>query len=628
MKIRVFTRKVLSLICAVFIFSSTMVTSFYIRPLEVYAASVALEFGEGFLSVVCDVLFSFGCKFSGYVQAASAVVSFSDFYEKRRVEILEEAAENPDYLKQQLRFGYKAKEDTRDKEVVITKEKMVSAADWGIAHQADDKIDSLSDLPEEFIQAAQAFAISELNISAVDGSAPNTSIMVDAMAYYYSFETLRHSGSYKDMTVSYTGSLWWDSYRYYATPGTTIMIERTTGFSGSYTFDGGTVADNGICYVSRDVLDTSSVVGSVTSFQHCLGNYKSAVYPHGEVPPISFPGNYSFLNLRFPLSVTYSSSPSVDVPYAGAGAVTWNGTADIGKTIDNQNAAASLDEYIGKTLSANGEIVVPTDPAIPDESESSGTGEGEGDVTLTGIAAWLQKIFNGILALPGNIASAFDSALVNIGTKIDAIPAVLTDIRDKALSKIYNGLLALPGNIASAFDSALVNIGAKIDAIPSVLADIRDKIISIPDNIGKELAKLGDWLQTIPGALADIKDQVIAVPKSIAAEISAFFAIDTTRINNSYSDMTNALKAKLSAINQIIDIFDKTNYSFSDTPPVFTMQTPDALKQAVQSDTIVIMDLTKYADAFYWCRTILSAVLWVAFGKWVLDQFDVQFHVG
>ncbi|MDB2034828.1 hypothetical protein PM001_01760 [[Clostridium] symbiosum] len=582
MKIRVFTRKVLSLICAVFIFSSTMVTSFYIRPLEVYAASVALEFGEGFLSVVCDVLFSFGCKFSGYVQAASAVVSFSDFYEKRRVEILEEAAENPDYLKQQLRFGYKAKEDTRDKEVVITKEKMVSAADWGIAHQADDKIDSLSDLPEEFIQAAQAFAISELNISAVDGSAPNTSIMVDAMAYYYSFETLRHSGSYKDMTVSYTGSLWWDSYRYYATPGTTVMIERTTGFSGSYTFDGGTVADNGICYVSRDVLDTSSVVGSVTSFQHCLGNYKSAVYPHGEVPPISFPGNYSFLNLRFPLSVTYSSSPSVDVPYAGAGAVTWNGTADIGKTIDNQNAAASLDEYIGKTLTANGEIVVPTDPAFPDESESSGTGEG--DVTLTGIAAWLQKIFNGILALPGNIASAFDSALVNIGTKIDAIP--------------------------------------------SVLADIRDKIISIPDNIGKELAKLGDWLQTIPGALADIKDQVIAVPKSIAAEISAFFAIDTTRINNSYSDMTNALKAKLSAINQIIDIFDKTNYSFSDTPPVFTMQTPDALKQAVQSDTIVIMDLTKYADAFYWCRTILSAVLWVAFGKWVLDQFDVQFHVG
>lgn len=481
-----------------------------------------------------------------------------------------------------MRFGYKAKEDTRDKEVVITKEKMVSAADWGIAHQADDKIDSLSDLPEEFIQAAQAFAISELNISAVDGSAPNTSIMVDAMAYYYSFETLRHSGSYKDMTVSYTGSLWWDSYRYYATPGTTIMIERTTGFSGSYTFDGGTVADNGICYVSRDVLDTSSVVGSVTSFQHCLGNYKSAVYPHGEVPPISFPSNYSFLNLRFPLSVTYSSSPSVDVPYAGAGAVTWNGTADIGKTIDNQNAAASLDEYIGKTLTANGEIVVPTDPAIPDESESSGTGEG--DVTLTGIAAWLQKIFNGILALPGNIASAFDSALVNIGTKIDAIP--------------------------------------------SVLADIRDKIISIPDNIGKELAKLGDWLQTIPGALADIKDQVIAVPKSIAAEISAFFAIDTTRINNSYSDMTNALKAKLSAINQIIDIFDKTNYSFSDTPPVFTMQTPDALKQAVQSDTIVIMDLTKYADAFYWCRTILSAVLWVAFGKWVLDQFDVQFHVG
>lgn len=576
MKIRVFTRKVLSLICAVFIFSSTMVTSFYIRPLEVYAASVALEFGEGFLSMVCDVLFSFGCKFSGYVQAASAVVSFSDFYEKRRVEILEEAAENPDYLKQQLRFGYKAKEDTRDKEVVITKEKMVSAADWGIAHQADDKIDSLSDLPEEFIQAAQAFAISELNISAVNGSAPIDYYSLSAIDWYNTQPALKMDGYTSSGTHLWsTGKVWVSDidnskgYRYYALPGTTIYAYRPyNDKTESFTFtDPGA---NGICIMN--------------------GKYLYNPWPSSLIKPVLFVSNIEFpsgclySSLNFPVGMTYISAPSVDVPYAGAGAVIWNGTADLAATVDNQNAAASLDEYIGKTLTANGEIVVPTDPAIPDESESSGTGEGEGDVTLTGIAAWLQKIFNGILALPGNIASAFDSALVNIGTKIDAIP--------------------------------------------SVLADIRDKIISIPDNIGKELAKLGDWLQTIPGALADIKDQVIAVPKSIAAEISAFFAIDTTRINNSYLDMTNALKAKLSAINQIIDIFDKTNYSFSDTPPVFTMQTPDALKQAVQSDTIVIMDLTKYADAFYWCRTILSAVLWVAFGKWVLDQFDVQFHVG
>lgn len=580
MKIRVFTRKVLSLICAVFIFSSTMVTSFYIRPLEVYAASVALEFGEGFLSVVCDVLFSFGCKFSGYVQAASAVVSFSDFYEKRRVEILEEAAENPDYLKQQLRFGYKAKEDTRDKEVVITKEKMVSAADWGIAHQADDKIDSLSDLPEEFIQAAQAFAISELNISAVDGSKPKSSISLPALSYFYSFQTCRRSAYIGNWRVWYTGNIWsTKDYTYYATPGTIIHCKPGDSPELTFSFDeSGTKYANGIISASSSRLD----VFAGDTVKRALGIYISTSKPDPIIPFIVFPAGYSAASTAFPVSLTYVESPSVDVSYARAGAVTWNGTADIGKTIDNQNAAASLDEYIGKTLTANGEIVVPTDPAIPDESESSGTGEG--DVTLTGIAAWLQKIFNGILALPGNIASAFDSALVNIGTKIDAIP--------------------------------------------SVLADIRDKIISIPDNIGKELAKLGDWLQTIPGALADIKDQVIAVPKSIAAEISAFFAIDTTRINNSYLDMTNALKAKLSAINQIIDIFDKTNYSFSDTPPVFTMQTPDALKQAVQSDTIVIMDLTKYADAFYWCRTILSAVLWVAFGKWVLDQFDVQFHVG
>lgn len=575
MKIRVFTRKVLSLICAVFIFSSTMVTSFYIRPLEVYAASVALEFGEGFLSMVCDVLFSFGCKFSGYVQAASAVVSFSDFYEKRRVEILEEAAENPDYLKQQLRFGYKAKEDTRDKEVVITKEKMVSAADWGIAHQADDKIDSLSDLPEEFIQAAQAFAISELNFSAVDGSAPVSSLILTPEQFYNSYLMVGYSPLHDSR----------DDTRYLTISGPCWFVyDMNYGGLNFYLITKGVVTET--------ISSVSTVLSPASTYKNGYSMYKKplkSVYSGYVIDGLRDKYSYgtSIIDKLGATSMSMGLSytnPSVDVPFAGVGAVTWNGTADLAETIENQNAAASLDEYIGKTLTTNGEIVVPTDPAIPDESESSGTGEGEGDVTLTGIAAWLQKIFNGILALPGNIASAFDSALVNISTKVDAIP--------------------------------------------SVLADIRDKIISIPDNIGKELAKLGDWLQTIPGALADIKDQVIAVPKSIAAEIAAFFAIDTTRINNSYSDMTNALKAKLSAINQIIDIFDKMNYSFSDTPPVFTMQTPDALKQAVQSDTIVIMDLTKYADAFYWCRTILSAVLWVAFGKWVLDQFDVQFHVG
>lgn len=583
MKIRVFTRKVLSLICAVFIFSSTMVTSFYIRPLEVYAASVALEFGEGFLSVVCDVLFSFGCKFSGYVQAASAVVSFSDFYEKRRVEILEEAAENPDYLKQQLRFGYKSKEDTRDKEVVITKEKMVSAADWGIGHQADDKIDSLSDLPEEFIQAAQAFAISELNISAVDGSPPVMTANLSPEQFY----NLYFMGGYSPIYYRHGNSSGIKTYCDISGPSWFYIDLRDSSYLQVLVPTGTVITQ----YSNTGSVSIQSPQSTyVNGYQRYKLRYSSGISESGyqidDLGAYRYGGDFlkKIGEMSIPFSMAYVASPSVDVPYAGAGAVAWNGTADLGKTVDNQNAAASLDEYIGKTLTANGEIVVPTDPAIPDESESSGTGEGEGDVTLTGIAAWLQKIFNGILALPGNIASAFDSALVNIG--------------------------------------------AKIDAIPSVLADIRDKVISIPDNIGKELAKLGDWLQTIPGALADIKDQLIAVPKSIAAEISAFFAIDTTRINNSYSDMTNALKAKLSAINQIIDIFDKTNYSFSDTPPVFTMQTPDALKQAVQSDTIVIMDLTKYADAFYWCRTILSAVLWVAFGKWVLDQFDVQFHVG
>lgn len=574
-------RKFLSLCCAVFIFSSTMITSFYVRPMEVYAASVALEFGEGFLSLVADVLFSFGCKFSKYANAAAAAVSFTDFTEKRRVEILAEAAENPDYLKEQLRFGYKAKEDTRDKEVVITKEKMVSAADWVNTHKADDKIDSLTDLPEEFVQAAQAFAISELNISAVDGSDAKSLVMVDVLSYLNGFEQLRKSGTSGSFSLTCFGSLWYDRYFYIATLGTTITLSITGQDPISYTFTNDSLQSNGICQVQRSVLEGGIFVVHSDTLKRLLGNYNPVV-GNSLVAPVTYPSGYNISSLQFPLTVSYSSVPSVDVAYAGAGAITWNGASDLATTVDNQNAASSQEEYVGKTLTASGEVVVPTE--APTEGESEDSGESGGDISLSGIIDWLSKIYNGVIALPKNLVSAFDSALADLGTRIDGIPAAL--------------------------------------------ADIGERISTIPDDIGKELAKLGDWLQTIPGTLAGINDSVLAVPKAIGAEISAFFAIDTVQINNSFTDMTDALKAKLSALNQIIDIFDKTNYSFSDTPPIIRMKTPDALKFAIHDDEMVIMDLTQFAELFSWCRTILAAMMWVAFGKWVIDQFDVKFHVG
>ncbi|WP_125141651.1 hypothetical protein [Clostridium transplantifaecale] len=574
-------RKFLSLCCAVFIFSSTMITSLYVRPMEVYAASVALEFGEGFLSLVADVLFSFGCKFSKYANAAAAAVSFTDFTEKRRVEILAEAAENPDYLKEQLRFGYKAKDDTRDKEVVITKEKMVSAADWVDTHKADDKIDSLSDLPEEFVQAAQAFAVSELNISALDGTALITIKYLSAVQWFNAQPALKLDGYSRDGRYHFWSSAkvwvsdWGSSSKcyFYAMPGTVInRYDAYNGTTNTATFS--SAQDNGICAIRFWAQDSSfPYPASLDAFRDALGY-------DGDIPNLAFPYNFNAASFSFPFNFAYTSAPSVDVSYVGAGAVAWDGTADIATTIDNQNAASSQEEYVGKTLTASGEVVVPTE--APTESE--GSGESGGDISLSGIIDWLSKIYNGVIALPKNLVSAFDSALAGLGTRIDGIPAAL--------------------------------------------ADIGERISTIPDDIGKELAKLGDWLQTIPGTLAGINDSVLAVPKAIGAEISAFFAIDTVQINNSFSDMTDALKAKLSALNQIIDIFDKTNYSFSDTPPIIRMKTPDALKFAIHDDEMVIMDLTQFAELFSWCRTILAAMMWVAFGKWVIDQFDVKFHVG
>lgn len=560
-------KRFFSLFTAVMILSMTFLDCFWYKPMQAYAASIELPWDSGaWGSIVADLLGAFGGSAAKSLTSATTAVEFGSYLEKRRVEVLEEESDlsYEERLAKVFPFLYKDNAGS-------TKTLEVTGRDYVESHEMMNKIKStVADtfqLPISFIRSFQSFLVDKLNFNAADGSAVSAVYTMEPAQY---FDVILPRAGFPIKAKN-------DSF--YVTADCTVWINTT--YSNAICFLGPSGGHLYRHHTNGDVITVtfkSSNSGfSLTDFYYTAGHADSLVIDGWDS---SWPGISSTDITKknfYIVDYTYST-PSIDTSFSDAKAITWTGSADLKTTLANQAAADDLKAYIDSIFTAT------LNPDIPDESESSGTGEGEGDVTLTGIASWLQKIFNGILALPGNIASAFDSALVNIGTKIDAIP--------------------------------------------SVLADIRDKIISIPDNIGKELAKLGDWLQTIPGALADIKDQVIAVPKSIGAEISAFFAIDTTRINNSYSDMTNALKAKLSAINQIIDIFDKTNYSFSDTPPVFTMQTPDALKQAVQSDTIVIMDLTKYADAFYWCRTILSAVLWVAFGKWVLDQFDVQFHVG
>ena len=554
-------KRFFSLFTAVMILSMTFLDCFWYKPMQAYAASIELPWDSGaWGSIVADLLGAFGGSAAKSLTSATTAIEFGSYLEERRVEVLEEESDltYEERLAKVFPFLYKNNAGS-------TKTLEVTGRDYVESHEIMNKIKSTVadtfELPISFIRSFQSFLVDKLNFSAADGSGVSTVYTLSAAQYYSAvltpvgFPLIKND---KSCYITSNAPCWFLSGN---DEKCTLIGLRTTQLTYHYV--------NGSEKTSDFQSNTSK------------SGYQTRILDGYGLPCLIKDSSVTLSNIInnkfYIIDYTYAE-PSIDTSFSDAKAITWTGSADLDTTLANQAAAEDLKAYIDSIFAAT------LNPDIPDESESSVTGEGEGDVTLTGIAAWLQKIFNGILALPGNIASAFDSALVNIGTKIDAIP--------------------------------------------SVLADIRDKVISIPDNIGKELAKLGDWLQTIPGALADIKDQVIAVPKSIAAEISAFFAIDTTRINNSYSDMTNALKAKLSAINQIIDIFDKTNYSFSDTPPVFTMQTPDALKQAVQSDTIVIMDLTKYADAFYWCRTILSAVLWVAFGKWVLDQFDVKFHVG
>lgn len=587
---------VVSVLTVIMIVVMLLFDSLVYRPIQAYAASsVALPWDAGaYASVVSDLFAGMGGTYGKSLNSATVAIEYADYLEERRKEILA----NPDATQEEIDealakifpFAYKDKAGSV-KSVSLSGLEITNALDF-VNTLKGTSADTV-EIPDYFTKAFQNFLVDKLNFSAVDGSGASAVYTLTPNKY---FDMYLHRAGFPIVAKDAS---------FYLTSDATMWIDAHAadaiyfvGPSGSHLYKH--YVDGGVSV--QDCLDTNSGYDLVRLY----GGKAYSFNVSGHTDALVIPGfsrewhtiaESTLIKNRFYIVNYEYVDPSVDVSLADAKVITWTGSADFATTIENQANAESIDEYIAKALTA------VQNPDIPDvsESETTGEGTGEGDITLGGILSWLEKLYNGVLALPGNIANAFTAALDALGTKVSAIP--------------------------EAISAQTEAIGKWISTIPATLADIRDKILIIPDSIGKELTKLGDWVQTIPGALAGIKDQVLAVPKAIASEITAFFAIDTARISNSFDDMTAALKGKLLALNQVIDLFN-TDYNFEDTPPVIRMQTPDILKYAVQSDQIVIMDLTQFADIFQWCRTLLAAMMWVAFGRWVIDQFDVKFHVG
>lgn len=169
-----------------------------------------------------------------------------------------------------------------------------------------------------------------------------------------------------------------------------------------------------------------------------------------------------------------------------------------------------------------------------------------------------------------------------------------------------------------------IDLGGGIDDIIKALTVAGlsiDKGIDVPD---ESETTADDTDKKIITSLGQIIEKLEAIPKAIAS----FFTLDMAAIEAAFKELQSVFNSKFDVLAKLVNIFKDTGRTFSDTPPVFKMQTPDCLRFAIHEDYITVLDLTGYKDLFFWVRGIMAASIWFAFSKWLLDQFDVKFHIG
>ncbi len=190
-------------------------------------------------------------------------------------------------------------------------------------------------------------------------------------------------------------------------------------------------------------------------------------------------------------------------------------------------------------------------------------------------------------------------------------------------------IIALPADEDTAKKNLdAVNMGADVDTIIKALEAAGltiDKGIDVPDESETtDETTADDTDKKVITSLGQIIEKLEAIPKAIGN----FFMIDTDAIDAAFKELHSTFLSKFELLSKLVNIFKDSGRSFSESPPIIKMQTPDCLKFAIHDDYMMVMDLTAYANYFVWVRGIIAAAIWVSFGKWLLDQFNVQFHIG
>lgn len=198
----------------------------------------------------------------------------------------------------------------------------------------------------------------------------------------------------------------------------------------------------------------------------------------------------------------------------------------------------------------------------------------------------------------------------------------------KAASRSVRSV-ALPADEAAAEEKLNgVNLSDNVESILKSLLSAGMDItvdVEIPDESETtDETTADDTDKKVITSLGQIIEKLEAIPKAIGE----LFTIDTNAVDAAFKELHSTFSSKFELLSKLVNIFKDSGRSFSESPPIIKMQTPDCLKFAIHDDYMVVMDLTTYATYFVWVRGIIAAAIWVAFGKWLLDQFNVQFHIG
>jgi hypothetical protein len=168
----------------------------------------------------------------------------------------------------------------------------------------------------------------------------------------------------------------------------------------------------------------------------------------------------------------------------------------------------------------------------------------------------------------------------------------------------------------SVLDAALAASG--LAGLAGILADILARL--------KELGITVD-LSPLTDSLTGLKDAVIAIPQ----QITDFLTIDTAVLADAFTSLQTTFTSRFSGISQLATVFDR-DYSFTTEYPVIRMAIPEdppILRQMFDGKSeIVFLDLNPFAENLAYVRSLLIAMLYVAFAFWFLGEFDVKFHIG